>query len=358
MTSTVSSIELPGRPLPSLGGEGSSAQAESTQQFVFGPENQVLADVVQRLLEGPLAGGNPLVLCGPSGVGKSHLAYGLAQHWRKRGPETLVCCETSLEFSANYSLAMQEESVVPFRNQYLNLSLWIVEGLEQLENKPGCQAEMVRIIDDLLDAGGQVIVTSVAPPHGMEWMIASLRSRLVGGLTLSIAKPATQTRLALLEQFADDRDIALPAEAASLLAGGLQGGTRELIGALLHMEAVSRLEHREIAAKDARSYLRDGRSSPAQLLSRITREVAKYFDLTVADLKSASRRRNVVQARGVAMLLARELTGMSHGQLGRAFGGRDHTTALHAWRATQNKMEKDPALALAVEELRMRLTGT
>jgi len=350
----VSQLPLPGLPVDAALASSRRA-ARGPGQFVWGPENRLLGQILGDLLRAPLPGPTPIVLHGPPGTGKSHLAWGLATVWLTRLTAGEVCHESGADFSARYAAAIRQGRLARFRARYATTLWWVCEDLELLSDRPGAQVELTNLLDELLARGGQFVATSKLPPGGLEKLDIRLRSRLSGGLAVPVAEPALETRQALLESFAHERGCPLPPGAAEALAQAVDLTIRDLLGAVLQLHTQSQLDGRLLNAADARDWLARRPALARPTLARIAQETARYFQLKVADLKSASRKQAIVNARGVAIWLARELTDLSLAQIGRYLGGRDHATILHALRKTQALSAADPLTAQALARIKERL---
>ncbi len=214
---------------------------------------------------------------------------------------------------------------------------------------------MIHTFDAVIDAGGQVVVTSRVAPVKVSGLSPALCSRLANGLAVPLQSPGGAARLALVQRLAELRGMSFPAPAARLLADGVTGTVPELLGALAELQFQSEMDRAPVDAARVRDWLAGRQLRLKPSLSKIARTSAKYFGLRVADLTSPSRQRAIVQARGVAMYLARQLTGKSLEQLGVHFGGRDHTTVLHSCRSIEARVGSDPATRRAVADIRKLL---
>lgn len=287
---------------------------------------------------------SPLVLHGPSGCGKSHLAQGLA-HWLGRltlAPGRLL---SAADFSGEFIDAL-EDDVAPIWRRKIRESNWLViEDLWQIAGKTSPQQELIGLLDILAEKRAPVIVTLRVSPSRTPNLLPALVSRLNAGLSTPVATPGVQARRMLLAELCAQRG--LPAgndfEAVlELLARDWPGGAAGLFGALHALENASRAEGQPIDAPLVRRLLA-GVATPEPTLSGIAVHTARHFKLTLRDLKSPSRRRAVVTARGVAMYLARQLTPKTLEQIGAYFGGRDHTTVLHGCRQVEQLVQVDPS---------------
>lgn len=374
MANAVSSLTLP---VKSPGVNSAGELSSPSGDFFVGPENRLLAHVSTELLEGKCPY-NPLVLYGPTGVGKSHLARGLALHLTRRDPAANLLVQTGTDFveafvrscrSEGADVVLPPRSTTPidplepvveeveseFRQQYFGLRWWIFDDLGQLAGKPASQQAMCHLLDELWARGGRFIATARQSPHGLADLSAGLRARLSSGLAVPIAPPGCEARQAILQHLAQERGLELPAEACQTLAEGLPANARELAGALIFLEMATRVERRAITPADVLAFVADSRQRPEVDLKRIAKVVAAQFALKGSELKGTSRRQTVVSARGLAIYLARELTSLSLEQIGRFFGGRDHSTVLHAVRTITDRLQNEPDLAQTTTLLRRRL---
>jgi chromosomal replication initiator protein len=366
MVDGVVDIPLPGRPLEP-GGEAESALAPC--HFLAGPENRlvevavrsVLADPPDRQPDSPSAVScfSPLVLYGPSGAGKSHLARGLAAQWKTQNRRHRVVVTTAVDFARELAEAIESQAVEEFRTKYRNANLLVVEDLGFLatrtSGKLSAQEEFVHTLDALLANQRWVVVTASAAPTELPGILPSLQSRLTAGLTIPLAPPGPAARLAVLRQLAMLKEIQLPEPVARVLAEGLSGTVPELAGALLQLAAPAGFDADPIDLRTARQYLtrRNRRRQPG--LHEIALATARHFSLRLSDLRSPVRRRALVTARGVAVYLARHCTGESLEEIGRYFGGRDHTTVMHSCRRTEAMLENDATIHEAIEQLQKEL---
>jgi len=350
-----------------------SAQQVATTSFDFlaGPENRLLQEVVQSLLSmnefqstgdatdpsnptGLASLYNPLLLCGPPGSGKSHVARGLVNAWPATASRRAILTNGA-DFARQMGEAIEKDSITTWRNTLRSAGLLVLEDLNQLATKRVAQTELLHTIDAILDNGGQLVFTSRLSLDRMTGLPAAMIGRLTSGLVIQMVLPGSAVRAALLGRFAQSRSIELPLNAARALADGMVGTVPELYGALheLHMQSV--LDERSITLEQVRRYLQSRNSQLRPTVRSIAVTAAKYFGIKLSDLTGPTRRRAVVQARNVAIFLARQLAGKSLEQLGKFFGGRDHTTVLHSYRTIEEGFRTDPTIRRAVGELRKLL---
>ena len=344
----------------STAGAGSMAFKEKRAcqaSFVCGPENRLLAEAVESLLHRSPSPYNPLVLCGPPGTGKSHIARGIARHWRSQDRDVLFT--NGAEFARSFAAALEKETIAGWRSRHRDTALFILEDLTQLSRKAPALCELLYTLDAVQKQQGQVIVTTILPPRHVADMPPALAARLMGGLVLQLSPPGPAARLALLEQFAGLRGIDFSAGALRQLANGLAQTPAELMGALTELSVQCKIDGEPVTGTRVRAFLAASRTATRvrPTIRSIARLSAKYFGLKPGELTSSTRRRAVVQARNVAIFLARQISGNSLEQLGAYFGGRDHTTILHGYRTIESRSRTDPALRQAVLELRRQLAN-
>jgi chromosomal replication initiator protein len=356
MVDGVVDIPLPGRSFEPEGEDGSAAAA---CHFLAGPENRLIEVAVRSIIDQPDTGYNPLVLCGPSGSGKSHIAQGLATVWRTRNRRDRVVLTTAVDFARELADAIESQAVEEFRVKHRTANLLVVEDLGQLTSgksgKLSAQEEFIHTLDAMLVADGWVVVTASAAPAELPGLLPALQSRLAVGLTIPLAPPGPAARLAVLQQLAALRKVQLPESVAQVLADGLAGTVPDLAGALLHLAMGGPVGDGPIDLPSVRRYLTQRNRQQQPSLHEIALATARHFSLRLADLRSPVRRRALVTARGVAIYLARHFAGASLQEIGRYFGGRDHTTIMHSCRKMEEIAEGDPTLHTAIEKLRKEL---
>ncbi len=329
--------------------------------LVIGEENRLVSVAADGVLEGPPFRFNPLVLHGPAGVGKSHLALGLAAAYQALHPEAAVVCVNGLEVV--HALSAWQRSTIGAeepsslhtqqRLQMLQAQVLVIEDLRHLADKPIIQQTLTRLIDHALDLGNQLIVTDRENPSAQTGLASSLRTRLQAGLCLTLATPGHHARYLLLKHAATRWSIPLDDNAALLLAGGLDGAAPQMQGAIAELVALARPGG--ITLQHAQQYLSQIQAQQRVAITAIARRTSRHFSIKLADLRGPSRRQSVVAARAVAMYLCRQLTSKSLVQIGSYFGGRDHTTVLHNCRKTAERITTDQATRQAVEQLRKQL---
>ncbi len=359
MVDGVVDIPLPGRPLESGGEEDGVAAA---CHFLAGPENRLIEVAVRSITGQPDTSYNPLLLYGPSGSGKSHIAQGLATVWKARNRRHRVVLTTAVDFARELAEAIESQAVEEFRVKHRTANLLVVEDLGLLATgkagKLSTQEEFIHTLDAMSVTDGWVVVTASAAPAELPGLLPALQSRLAAGLTIPLAPPGPAARLAVLQQLAVLRKVELPEPVAKVLADGLTGTVPELAGALIHLAMGDPLGGEPIDLPSVRRYLAQRNRQQQPSLHKIALVTARHFSLRLADLRSPVRRRALVTARGVAVYLARHFTGASLQEIGRYFGGRDHTTIMHSCHKMEEICESDPTIHAAIEKLRKELWKT
>ena len=347
-------------PLPTLASEADGQRAAEpvnaspSNDFIIGPENRLI-EVVFRAVLGNLSDlYNPIVLYGPSGVGKTHLARGLVDAWRvqhRRG----ALYETAIDFGRRLTDAFQTNDIEKFRSRYRSPLLLVVEDVGELATRPAAQEELLNTLDAQLELNHRVVVTSTRVPAEIAELLPGLRSRLGAGLTVQLESPGPAAREAIVRRAVAGRMFDFTEAAVCALIEGLPGCAADLIGAIIQLGMRAQLDARAVDGEDVQEYLEARRGSNSPRLRDIAASTARHFSLKVSMLRSVSRRQAVVRARGVAMYLARLLTDDSLERIGEYFGGRDHTTVLHACRKIEDLLLADAGIHRAVQHLQQEL---
>lgn len=341
------------------------------REFISGDENalvRVAADLLlrndarpeERLSDEPQPSLNPLVFHGDSGTGKSHLCRGLVARWMHQHPRAKTLVTPASDFARAYHAAVEADDVEDFRRRHRRFDLVLLDGLQELAGKESAQHELLILLDDWLRRGRRVLVTSTKLPAETAGITPGLVSRLMSGLLVPLSRPTLEPRKEILRRLAAAHALRIADEAVDRLAEKLDAPVPQLVSAVVTLKQRANGETSngpatiDLAIADA--FLSKDGADRELTLRDITSRVARYYKLRSSDLKGPTRRQAVVQARGVAMYLSRQLTGKSLDEVGRHFGGRDHTTVLHACRKTETLLADDPATRQAVDELKAQLT--
>ncbi|MHC2068854.1 helix-turn-helix domain-containing protein [Bremerella sp. T1] len=294
---------------------------------------------------------SPLVLYGPSGCGKSHLLQGLTGVLVEKDADLKILAITGSDFAREYGAALRQETANETRTEFFGTDVLVLEDLHELLHFPSMQQVLLHLLDELERRGCTVLVSCRENPIAMEGFSAELRSRLSSGLLVPVVLPEQGTREVLIQGIATRHNRQITKMAAQKLATAFPHGLLQLSGIVNRLIAnTSAGQVIDTAVVD--SLLQSEHNTAKISLRSIANMTAKYFRVKVADMKGSSRRQSIVQARSVAMLLARQLTEESLKGVGKHFGGRDHTTVMHAVSSVEAKLKKDVALREAVAELR------
>ncbi|MCR4411077.1 MAG: DnaA/Hda family protein [Thermoguttaceae bacterium] len=359
MADRVVSIPIPGSALNiDAGRVAKNDSLLPLREFLIGPENRLVLVAIDAVLEGAVPQFQPIVLHGPAGCGKSHLAHGLVSIWRSRFRDRSAVYVTGADFARELADALETRTIDDFHARFRGAGFLAIDDLHLLAGKPAAQRELIPAIDAVADGGGRVVVTSLWAPERLTGIAPDLQSRLVGGLAVPLALPTAETRRAIVRRLAATRQLDLGDDVTELLADHLDAPVPLLAGAILQLEAEARLAGRAIGVEAVQQLLAARSALAVPSLREIAMAAAQHFAVRLSDLRSPSRRRAVVTARDVAMYLARALTNKSLREIGSYFAGRDHTTVSHGCHKTQKLLESDPAIRTAVEQLRDRLRPT
>jgi chromosomal replication initiator protein len=300
--------------------------------FVEGKSNQLAKAAALQVAENPGRAYNPLFVYGGVGLGKTHLMHSIAHLIKERDPEARIAYVHSERFVGDMVRALQHGAMSEFKTAYRSLNALLIDDIQFFAGKERSQEEFFHTFNELLEGQHQVILTCDRYPKEVEGLEERLKSRFGWGLTVAIEPPELETCVAILMTKAHATGVQLPEEVAFFIAKRIRSNVRELEGALRRVIANSRFTGHPITLEFTREALKDLLSLQAKLVTidNIQKTVADYYKVRMADLLSKRRSRSVARPRQVAMALAKELTTHSLPEIGDAFGGRDHTTVLHA----------------------------
>ncbi len=302
--------------------------------FVEGKSNQLARAAAWQVADNPKHGYNPLFLYGGVGLGKTHLMHAVGNHLLAKNPNAKVVYLHSERFVADMVKALQLNAINEFKRFYRSVDALLIDDIQFFAKKERSQEEFFHTFNALLEGGQQVILTSDRYPKEIEGLEERLKSRFGWGLTVAVEPPELETRVAILMKKADQAKVDLPHDAAFFIAQRIRSNVRELEGALKRVIAHSHFMGRDITIELIRESLKDLLALQDKLVSidNIQRTTAEYYKIKISDLLSKRRSRSIARPRQVAMALSKELTNHSLPEIGVAFGGRDHTTVLHACR--------------------------
>jgi chromosomal replication initiator protein len=329
---------------------GARLQADFTfNSFVEGKSNQLAKAAALQVAENPGRAYNPLFLYGGVGLGKTHLMHAIAHRIKEHDPEARIAYVHSERFVGDMVRALQHNSMNEFKTAYRSLDALMIDDIQFFANKDRSQEEFFHTFNELLEGQHQVILTCDRYPKEVDGLEERLKSRFGWGLTVAIEPPELETCVAILMSKAQHAGVILPEEVAFFIGKRIRSNVRELEGALRRVIANSRFTGHPIDVEFTKEALKDLLSLQAKLVTieNIQKTVADYFKVRMADLLSKRRSRSVARPRQVAMALAKELTSHSLPEIGDAFGGRDHTTVMHACkrikelRGSEQRMSED-----------------
>ncbi|MBT6102159.1 MAG: chromosomal replication initiator protein DnaA [Oceanospirillaceae bacterium] len=318
-------------------------RAFTFSSFVQGKSNQLALAAAKQVAENPGSSYNPLFLYGGVGLGKTHLMHAVGAALIERNPNAKVVYLHSERFVADMVKALQLNAINEFKRFYRSVDALLIDDIQFFAGKERSQEEFFHTFNALLESGQQMILTCDRYPKEIAGLEDRLKSRFGWGLTVAVEPPELETRVAILMKKAAEGNIALPEDAAFFLAKKIRSNVRELEGALKRVVANSHFTGEAISTAFVKESLRDLLALQDRKVSidNIQKTVASYYKIKIADILSKRRSRSVARPRQLAMALAKELTNHSLPEIGDAFGGRDHTTVLHACRKINELREAD-----------------
>ncbi len=326
--------------------------------FVVGSSNRMAHAAALAVSEGPGRTYNPLFLYGGVGLGKTHLMQAIGHQLLAFNPLARIVYVPCEQFTNELILSIRFETTDAFREKYRNVDILMIDDIQFLAGKERTQEEFFHTFNTLYEAGKQIVISSDRPPREIATLESRLRSRFEWGLSADISAPELETRMAILNKKAAAENLVFPQDVCLFIAQQVQSNIRELEGALIRVTAYASLNNRDLSVEVAAEAIRDmmPSSRPKQIsVEMIQRFVADYYHIQTSEMRSRSRVRMVSLPRQVAMHLCRELTELSLPKIGEEFGGRDHTTVIHACEKIQHDMGTDPTLEANVKEIVERL---
>src|SRR5690554_404333 len=338
------------KPAPeSLGSLNSKYTFDS---FVIGNSNRFAHAASVAVAESPANAYNPLFLYGGVGLGKTHLMHAIGHHIQANNPNAKVVYVSSEKFTNELINSIRYDKNLDFRNKYRNVDVLLVDDIQFIAGKESTQEEFFHTFNELYEARKQIIISSDRPPNEIPTLEDRLRTRFAWGLQADIQAPDFETRIAILKKKAEIEKYVVSSDVMVYIATKIKSNIRELEGALIRVMAYSSLtNNKNITVDLAAEALKDIISSSqtkAITIDLIQDVVANYYNLSIQELKSQRRTRNVSYPRQIAMYLSRKLTDMSLPKIGDEFGGRDHTTVIHAYEKISGALKTDDSLANAI----------
>jgi chromosomal replication initiator protein len=328
------------------------------ETFVIGASNRFAHAAAVAVAEAPAKAYNPLFIYGESGLGKTHLLHAIGAYAKELYGSTRVRYVSSEEFTNDFINSIRDDKASVFQKRYRDLDILLVDDIQFLENKERTQEEFFHTFNTLYNANKQIVISSDRPPKQLTTLEDRLRSRFEWGLITDIQPPELETRIAILRKKAAQDKLNAPDDVLEYIASKISTNIRELEGALIRVTAFASLNRQLVDLALAEIVLKDliqDEGGPEITGPTIMAQTASYFSLSVEDLCGTSRSRVLVNARQIAMYLCRELTELSLPKIGQAFGGRDHTTVMHADRKIRQLMAERRSIYNQVTELTNRI---
>jgi chromosomal replication initiator protein len=362
--------QQPRPPLPPLPGQPFTAPAQpqtsktrlnekyTFDTFVIGASNRFAHAAAVAVAEAPARAYNPLFIWGESGLGKTHLLHAVGHYAQRLFPGMRVRYVSTEEFTNDFINSLRDDRKVAFQRRYRDIDVLLVDDIQFLEGKEGTQEEFFHTFNTLHNANKQIVVSSDRPPKRLETLEDRLRTRFEWGLITDIQPPELETRIAILRKKAAQDRLPAPAEVLEFIAARIEHNIRELEGALIRVTAFASLNQQPVDVPLAEIVLRDlipDSQVPEISVSTIMAVTAEYFAVSMDDLCGPGKTKALAQARQISMYLCRELTDMSLPRIGQTFGGRDHTTVMHADKKIRKEMAERRRVYDQVQELTSRI---
>jgi chromosomal replication initiator protein len=328
------------------------------ESFVIGASNRFAHAAAVAVAEAPAKAYNPLFIYGESGLGKTHLLHAIGHYAQHLFAGARVRYVSSEEFTNDFINSIRDSRAEGFRKRYREVDILLVDDIQFLEHKEGTQEEFFHTFNTLHNASKQIVISSDRPPKQLSTLEDRLRTRFEWGLITDVQPPDLETRIAILRKKAAQDRLAAPPDVLEFIASKISRNIRELEGALIRVTAFASLNRQAVDLSLAEVVLKDlipADGGPEITGATIMAATAEYFGLTMEDLCGSSRSRVLVTARQIAMYLCRELTDLSLPKIGQMFGGRDHTTVIHADRKIRAQMAERRAIYNQVAELTNRI---
>jgi chromosomal replication initiator protein len=328
------------------------------ETFVIGSSNRFAHAAAVAVAEAPAKAYNPLFIYGDSGLGKTHLLHAIGHYAQRLFQNARVKYVSSEEFTNDFINSLRDDKQSAFQRRYRDNDVLLVDDIQFLENKERTQEEFFHTFNTLHNASKQIVISSDRPPKQLSTLEDRLRTRFEWGLITDVQPPDLETRIAILRKKAAQERLAAPPDVLEFIASKIQSNIRELEGALIRVTAFASLNRQGVDLTLAEIVLKDLISEedrPEITAATIIAATAEYFGVTIEDLCGQSRSRVLVTARQIAMYLCRELTDLSLPKIGQTFGGRDHTTVMHADRKIRSLMAERRSIFNQVTELTNRI---
>ena len=325
----------------------------SFNNFVAGPGNRFAYATSLAVAESPAKAYNPLFIYGSVGLGKTHLMLAITSYIQKHHPHLKHCYISSEQFTNELINAIRHKTTIQFRQKYRNIDVLLIDDIHFIAGKESTQEEFFHTFNALHDNRKQVILCSDRPPKEISNLEERLVSRFAWGLITDIQPPDFETRVAILRKKLEMESVKVPDDVINFIAEQIKTNIRELEGALIRVVAYSLLEDTVISLPMAKNVLKDMVKETVKIISieMIQKNVSEFYGVNIADLKTSRRQKHLVLPRQVAMYLTRKLTRHSLPEIGKAFGGKDHTTVMHSCKKIDQDIHSDAQLRKSIEQL-------
>lgn len=327
--------------------------------FVIGPSNRFAHAASLAVSESPAKAYNPLFIYGGVGLGKTHLMHAIGHRALQKSSKARILYISSEEFTNQLIGAIQNRTTVKFREKYRGVDILLIDDIQFIAGKESTQEEFFHTFNALYDAHKQIVVSSDRPPKEIQSLEERLVSRFEWGLITDIQPPDFETRMAILKKKSEKETIVLPEDVFYFLAEKIKTNIRELEGALIRVVAYSRLIGKDISVELVKEVLKDMiiEGEKKITIDLIQKKVCEYFDIATSEMRSKKRNKAIAYPRQIAMYLARLLTNYSLPEIGEQFGGRDHTTVIHACEKIESELKTKAGLADLVDRLTKNIKG-
>ena len=321
--------------------------------FVSGPSNQFAHAAAMAVSNNPATTYNPLFIYGGVGLGKTHLINAIGNEIYKNNSKTKICYYSSEKFTNELINSLRHAKMEEFRNKFRSIDILLIDDIQFIAGKKSTQEEFFHTFNALYESHKQIVVTSDKFPKEIPDLEERLRSRFEWGLIADIQAPDTETKQAILKMKADQNKIELPEDVIYFLANSISNNVRELEGYLIRIGAYSSLTSTPIDIEMAKKVLKDIliENSREITIEKIQKKVADHFQIKVIDIKSSKRLKSIVFPRQVAMYICRNMTSLSYPEIGAKFGGKDHSTIIHAIKKIEKNMREDIQTKTIIEKL-------
>ena len=328
--------------------------------FVVGNNNRFAHAAALAVAEAPAKSYNPLFLYGGSGLGKTHLMHAIGNEITRNNRDLNVLYVDSEKFTNQLINAIKDSKTEQFKNKYRNIDVLLIDDIQFIAGKERIQEEFFHTFNSLHGSGKQIVISSDRPPKDIHLLEDRLKSRFEWGLIADISNPDYETRFAILKKKAQIDNIIIEDSILSNIATKIDSNIRELEGTLNRLIATSSLTHTPITMEMAQKAINDVVTNKEKILSYdlIQETVAKYFNITVSDLKGSRRSNDIALPRQIAMYLCRNIAQMSTNAIGNCFGKRDHSTVLHACNKIEKDIKQDANLKMVVDSVKNLLTSS